>query len=124
MIVSLKISDELYEQYAKRNPGDPRAALAEALEAWKDREIGVPRLILENPELRELKTITQADLSEPAHLVNWAKRTSTVDFSEVEVELSLGVRERLKAQADFMKEPFAEFAKKQLLGAISRTFGV
>ena len=124
MIVQIRISDELYEKYAKRNPQDPRAALGEALETFQDLEPGVPRLIVENPELRRLKELTQEDLSSPANLVKWAERSAKVGMSGVEVELSLGIRQRLAAQAEFMKEPFQEFAKKQLGGAISRSFGV
>jgi hypothetical protein len=124
MIVSLKIPDELYEQYAKRNPGDPRKALAEALETWKNLEPGVPRLIVENPELRELKTLTQVDLSQAKNLLAWAKRSAKVSAAGVDLELPLGVRERLQAQADFMKEPYQEFARKQLAAAITRALGV
>jgi len=124
MIVSLKISDELYEKYAKRNPEDPRAALAEALAAFQDLEPGIPRLVVENPELRRLKELSQEDLSTPGKLVSWAEKNAKVGMGGVEVELSLGVRQRLAAQAEFMKEPYQEFAKKQLGGAISRTFGV
>jgi len=124
MIVSIQIPDELYQKYAKRNPGDPRAALVEALVAWQDLEIGVPRLMVENPELRELKRLVQGDLSTPEALVTWAKRTAAVSVGGVELELSLGQRQRLEAQAEFFKEPYDAFVKKQLGPAISKVAGV
>ena len=124
MIVSLKVPDELYEVYAKRNPRDPRAAMAEALEAWKDREPGIPRLVVENPELRELQRLTQSELSQPKQLVDWAKRTVSVAVAGIEFELSLGQRQRLEAEAAALKQPFNAYLLQQLKLVVGRGLGV
>jgi len=124
MIVSIKISDELYEHYAKRNPGDPRAALVEALTAFQHLEPGIPRLVVENPELRAIQGFVQGDLSTPAALLAWIKKTATVQVGDWTVELTLGQRQRLEAMAKAMAQPVEDFAKTQLTAGIQRVVGV
>lgn len=124
MIVQIKIPDELYEKYARRNPKDPRKALEEALETFQDLEPGVPRLVVENPELRELKRISQAVLGDAKELLEFVKRTTAVSVGGVEVELSLGARQRLEAMALAMTEPFDVFAKRQLKAGVDKVVGV
>jgi len=124
MIVSLQISDELYEHYAKRNPGDPRAALAEALKLYKDLEPGVPRLVVENPDLRAIQGYVQGDLSSSTKLLEWIRKTATVKVGDWDIELSLGQRQRLEAMAKAMVQPLNEFAKNQLTSGIQKVVGV
>jgi hypothetical protein len=123
MLLQIKISDELYEKYARRNPKDPRKALEEALELYQDLEPGVPRLVVENPELRELKRISQAVLADSKELLDFVKKTTSVSVGGVEVELSVAARQRLEAMALAMAEPFDSFAKRQLKAGVDRVIG-
>lgn len=124
MLVQLKISDELYEAYAKRNPENPRKALEEALEAHKDLEPGIPRLVVENPELRELKRISRQVLGDSKELLEFVKKTCSVSLGGVEVELSLGARQRLEALATAGAEPYDTFTKRRLQNAVDQVVGV
>jgi hypothetical protein len=124
MIVTLKIEDSLYEQYAKRNPQNPRKALEEALEAHKDLEPGVPRLVVENPELRELKRLSQQVLGDSQELLAYVKKTTAVSLGGVEVELSLGARQRLEALALASAEAYDSFTKRRLQNAVDQVVGV
>lgn len=114
MLVQLRVDDELYQQYAKRNPGDPRKALEEALVAFKDLEPGVPRVVVENPELRELNRIVGEPVSSVAQLLNWAKKLTSFSVAGVEVELSPGQRQRLVQMAGFMNQPLDSYVKQQI----------
>jgi hypothetical protein len=124
MIVSLKISDELYEHYAKRNPLDPRAALADALESFKALEPGVPRLVVENPDLRAIQGYVQGDLSTSAALLAWIRKTAAVKVGDWSIELSVGQRKHLKDMATALVQPLDEFAKNQLKAGIQKVVGV
>jgi hypothetical protein len=124
MLVQLKISDELYEAYAKRNPGNPRKALEEALEAHKSLEPGVPRLVVENPELRELKRLSGQVLADSKELLAYVRKTQAVSLGGVEVELSVGARQRLEALAQAVNEPYDHFTKRRLQGAVDQVVGV
>lgn len=124
MIVQLKVPDELYELYAKRNPGNPRKAMEEALEAFKVLEPGIPRLILENPELREIKRLSGEQLPDAQALLAYIKKTQAVSLGGVEIELNLGQRQRLEAMAEFFKQPYDQYAKQQLADGVQRVLGV
>jgi len=124
MLVQLKISDGLYERYAKRNPGNPRKALEEALEAHQDLEPGVPRLIIHNPELRELKRLSGQVLDDSKELLAYVKKTQTVSIGGVEVELSLGARQRLEALALSIAEPYDSFTRRRLQNAVDQVIGI
>ena len=124
MLVQLKISDELYEKYARRNPENPRKALEETLELYKDLEPGVPRLIVENPELRELKRLSGQVLTDAKELLTYVKRTQTVSIGGVEVELSVGARQRLEALSLAVAEPYDVFTKRRLQNAVDQVVGV
>lgn len=123
MIVQLRVSDELYEKYAKRNPQNPRKALEEALEAWQDAEPGIPRLVVENPELRRLKELSGQVLSDSKELVTWAEKTAAASVAGVDLPLSLGQRQRLVAQAQFFQQPLGEFIQKQFNALVVRELG-
>jgi hypothetical protein len=124
MVITIKISDELYEHYAQRNPLDPRAALAEALESFKALEPGVPRLVVENPELRAIQAYVQGDLSSSAALLAWIRKTAAVRVGDWEIELSLGQRQHLRDMANALVQPVDEFAKNQLKAGIQKVAGV
>lgn len=123
MIVQLKIDDDLYAKYAKRNPKDPRKALEEALSTFQDVEIGVPRLTLENPELKELKTVAGEPIGSSADLVAWAKRHSNVSVAGVEVPLSVAQRQRLAALAPFFQEDLGTHIKRVVGNLLVREIG-
>ena len=124
MLVQLKISDELYEKYSKRNPQNPRKALEEALEAHQDLEPGVPRLVVENPELRELKRLSGQILEDSKALLAYVKKTQSVSIGGVEVELSVGARQRLEALAASIAEPYDKFTKRRLQNAVDQVVGI
>jgi hypothetical protein len=124
MLVQLKISDELYEKYSRRNPGNPRKALEETLEAHQDLEPGVPRLIVENPELRELKRLSGQILEDSKALLTYVRKTQAVSIGGVEVELSVGARQRLEALAASIPEPYDVFTKRRLQNAVDHVIGV
>jgi hypothetical protein len=123
MILQIRVSDDLYTHYAKRNPGDPRKAIEEALETLKDLEPGVPRLVVENPELRELKQVAGIPLDSPHSLLEWAKKHANFSLSGFEVELSLGQRQRLAQMAGFMNVPVDAYVKQQVGSLLVRELG-
>ena len=124
MVVQIRIEDSLYEKYAKRHPADPRQALVDALKTFQDLEPGVPRLIVENPELRAIQGFVQGDLSSGASLLSWIKKTAAVRVGDWDIELSLGQRQHITAMANAMVQPVDEFAKNQLKSGIQKVAGV
>jgi hypothetical protein len=123
MILQIRLSDELYQHYAKRHPGDPRKAIEDALEAHQDLEPGVPRVVLENPELRELSRVVGEPINSSAQLLAWVKRNTQFSVAGIDLELSLGQRQRLKQMADYMKQPLDGYVKQQIGTILTRELG-
>lgn len=125
MFVQIQISDELYQEYAARNPERPQKAIAETLQTFSKQDPKQAAIIFSGPELRELSRLLGHPISTAAELVEHVVRSERVSLGDgVEVLLNVGQRQRLKAQADFFKQDFKEFTKQQVAAGIVTTVGV
>lgn len=124
MIVQLRVPDELYEAYARRNPEDPRAAMAESLAKFEKLDPKEDRLVLDKEALKALQAFVQGDLSEAKSLIDFVKRTTAVSAAGIELPLSVAVRTRLAAEARALEQPYDVYAKQQLSLAVTKILGV
>lgn len=121
MIVSLKIPDEVYEAYGRRNPENPRAELELTLQAFEALDPRKAGLVLDAEELKELNTLLGHPISSTRELLEHVGRSQKVSFGEgLAIPLDTGQRQRLAAQADFFQQPFEDFAQTQIRAALAR----
>ena len=125
MIISLKIPDELYALYAERNPSSPQGELEKALLDFKDLTPGDRRVILEGDTLQEISRLIGHPISTSRELLEHLTRSQRVSLPEegIELELNIGQRARLKSQAEFFKQDFKDFVKKQLAAGVIAIVG-
>ena len=123
MLVQLRVDDDLYQLYAKRNPGDPRKAMEEALAAFQDLAPGIPRLVVENPELRELNRAVGFPVSSGAALIEHVKRLTSFSVAGVEVPLTPGQSQRLVQMAGFMQQPVDAYVRQQIGTMVTEKIG-
>lgn len=132
MLVNIRIPDELYQLYAERNPKKPQEELELALAEFAPLFPGKKRIVLEGADLKELSRLLGFPCSSPKELLEHLKRSQQVALPEdgVELELNVGQRQRLKAQADFFTkegkatpEEYARHVKQQLQAGVVMVVG-
>lgn len=131
MIVSIRIPDELYAQYAERNPKKPQEELELALAEFAPFFPGKKRVVVEGADLKELSRLLEWPVSSAKELIERVARVKRVALPEgEELELNEGQLLRMKAQADFLSkagkaspEEFAAFVKQQLQAGLTKVAG-
>jgi hypothetical protein len=121
MIIGLKIPDETYEVYGRRNPESPRVEIERTLQAFASLDPREVSLFLNREELKELNTILGHPISSVKELFEHLKRSQRVSLGEgIEVELTSAQRARLAADAEFWKEDFKTYVAKHIkLGVVN-----
>lgn len=115
MLLNIKVPDETYETYARRNPGNPRLELEASLQVFAELDPKRSGLVLTAEELSQLNRILGHPISSTKELLEHVERSQRVSLGEgAAITLSLGQRTRLKAQAEFFKEDFKKFAERQV----------
>lgn len=115
MILSIKVPDETYETYARRNPENPRVELERSLQAFASLDPKRVNLFLDSEELKEISTILGFPVHSYAELKEHLERSQRASFGEgLEISLNSGQRNRLKAMATAMAEEFKSYAEREL----------
>lgn len=124
MLVNLKVPDETYESYARRNVENPRAEMERSLQAFSELSPKETALFLNSEELKELNTLLGHPISTVKELLDQIKRSQRVSLGDgVEIELNVGQRARLMAQADFFKRDFRDFVRTQVKAGVVNVVG-
>lgn len=111
MIVTLTIKDDVYQRYVEHNPTNPRLAMEQTLERFKEHGTRKAATVLPLEVVRELKTILGSAVEDPKKLLEWVKRASSLTVEGQEVVLKGGQRQRLEAEAKFYKKEFGPHVK-------------
>lgn len=115
MILSIRVPDETYETYARRNPENPRVELERSLQAFASLDPKRVSLFLNQEELAEISQILGLPVNDVKTLLELLRRSQRASFGEgLEVELNPGQRNRLQAMATAMAEDFRSYAKREL----------
>ena len=123
MILTIKISDDLYEKIGKLNPANPRHAIEKLLEKYAEAGYSTKAIVLAGEDLAELqKIIGQVD--DPDSTVAALKRLTSVTVNGIEIQLSEGQWKRVQTNADFYKREAADFAKQEIKRGLQSTLGV
>jgi hypothetical protein len=124
MIVSLKVSDELYEEYGRRNPNNPRAAMADTLERFASHDPGIKSVTLEGDNLAQLQSALQTSLSDPDELTRLLIKALSVRVDEVEIALTPVQRKSIETNSAFFKQDPGDWTKNKVEEGLRVAFGV
>ena len=125
MIVSLKVPDETYEVYARRNTANPRVEMERTLQSFAEVDPKGVSLFLNNEELKQLNEILGSPVSSFAELKEHLQRNLRCGLGEnLEVPLSLGQRIRAKGLADAQARDYREFVQQIVKQAVANAVGV
>lgn len=115
MLVNLKIPDETYETFARRNPDNPRLELERTLQAFAEVDPRKVNLLLNQEELAELSKILGLPVQDFATLRELLVRSQRASFGDgIEIQLNSGQRNRLEAMSKFHDEGFKSYATREI----------
>lgn len=125
MIVSLKIPDELYEAYGRKNPEDPRAAMAETLAAFAASDPAARTVSLAGEDLKTAQSMLGQPFDTSEKFLELLRKALCVRFENVEVALTPAQRKSAETSISFFKIKDAdEFLRQKLAEGIKVVFGV
>ena len=88
MIVSLKVSDELYEAYGRKNEKNPRAAMTEALAKFVGEDSKARSITVAGEHLKTLQDLIGGPVDSAENLTKALKVALNVRLEDVEVKLT------------------------------------
>ncbi len=126
MLVNIKVPDETYEAYARRNPENPRLELERTLQAFSELDPRRISLFFNQEELAEISRLLGQPVQDVKTFLEVLKKSASAGFGEgIEIQLNPAQRARLHAMANFYKRPgrdseenFLEYAKNELIRAL------
>lgn len=124
MIVSLKVPDELYEAYGRKNSTDPRAPMVEALAKFVEEDPRARSITLSGENLSEVQNLIGGPVDSPPSLLDALRKSLRVRLDDVEVTLSPSQRKAIETSCGFFKLEQRQFIENKLREALIQVFGV
>lgn len=123
MVLTIKISDDLYEKIGKLNPQNPRHAIERLLAKYAEAGYSTKAIVLAGKDLAEVQKIV-GQIEDPAGLIRALQLSTSITIGDIEVSLSEGQWKRLKSNAAFYNQAPEDFAKEQIKRGLQSTLGV
>lgn len=120
---TLSIPDEVDATYTKHNPTNPAKAMSAQLTRFAPYAPGDRSLVLPVEVIRELERLAQRTFATPESLLVFLKMLLTLDVDGIEMTLTPGQKARMKQRAEFFKQPFNDFAKREITEALLGRLG-
>lgn len=125
MLVSLKVSDEVFEAYGTHNPQNPRLAMEQALERFKAVTPNKKAILLSGDALAELQTLLGGSYDGASDLVLAIRKALVVKVDGVEVALTESQRKAISDTVRyFPKMEPREFTAQKIKEGLQHVLGV
>jgi hypothetical protein len=124
MVLNISVPDEIYAKYVGMNPQNPHKAIQKQLERFSDVRPGDRAIVVTGDDLSEVQRAAQRSVETPKDIVKLIEEALKVKSEDVEVSLTEGQRNRLRAEASFWGKAPGEYASNALKEAMASRFGV
>ena len=124
MIVSLRVPDELYEAYGRKNAEDPRSPMVEALAKFVGEDPKARSITLSGESLKEVQGLIGGPVESPEQLLRALRKALKVRLDNVEVTLTPSQRKAVETTVGFFGGEEDEFLENKLKEALVYVFGV
>jgi hypothetical protein len=123
VILTIKISDELYEKIGKLNPQNPRHAIEKLLAKYADAGYSTKAVVLSGTDLAEVqKIIGQVD--DPASFLAALKKVTTLNVGDFKIGLTESQIKNLERNNQFWAEKDKDWMVNQIKRGLQATLGV
>lgn len=122
MIISIKIADETYEKYGKKNPSNPRSAIEAHIERFVDADNG-KTIVLNGKILAELQRLSGRQLDSPQDVLAAFVDLASYSVDGVQVILPGEQRAILRKGAEAYKEALPAFIERKVKQGLTTILG-
>lgn len=123
MVLNISIPDEVYAKYVGMNPQNPHKAIQKQLERFAEVTPSSRVVIITGDDLSEIQRAAERSVETPKDVVKLVQEALKVKSEDVEVSLSEGQRNRLRAEAQFWGKSPGEYASAKLKEVMASRFG-
>lgn len=123
MVVTLSLSDELYQDYVKINPQNPHKAMAKQLERFKNAAPSDRGILITGKELEEIQRAAGRQVESAQDIKELVERALSLKFEDFSVGLSAGQRARLDQDAGFWGKTPSVYAGELVKEALANRLG-
>jgi len=123
MVVTLSLSDELYQDYVKINPQNPHKAMVKQLERFKDAKPSDRGIWVTGKELEEIQRAAGRQVETPKEIEELITRALSLKLEDFSVPLSAGQRARLHQDATFWGKTPSQYASEAVKEALANRLG-
>jgi hypothetical protein len=122
LILSIKVSDEAYEQYGRENTKNPREAIEKVIERYAG--IGNAKMILLTGEPLAAIQRLVGQIDEPQQLALKVAKVASVKIGSLSFPLTESQLKGIADKAAFYHKSPEAFATEQIQKALQNTLGV
>jgi hypothetical protein len=125
MLISLKVSDEVFEAYGTHNPQNPRLAMEQALERFQEVTPNKKAILIAGEALAELQRLLDGTFEGASDLLPALRKALTVKVGDVEVALTESQRKAISDTVKyFPKMETREFTEQKIKEGLRYALGV
>lgn len=122
MVLTIKISDDLYEKIGKLNPQNPRHAIEKLLAKYAEAGYSNKAVVLSGKDLAEVQKIL-GQVEDPDSLIQALKRVTSIKVGEFEVALTDSQRTNLARNFAFWESKDKDWMLNQIKRGLQSTLG-
>jgi hypothetical protein len=123
MLVTLTFPDELYEEYKKMDPKEPRRVIIKQLTRMQSSSPYQRSLVLEQEQLAELEEMLGDGAASGLALTTAVRNLMTVSVDKAHVSLTTGQLRRLASLATFYKQHPDTYLERFISKSLRETWG-
>lgn len=126
MIISIRISDDVYQKYMKQDPKFPQRVIKDTLDKYQDVPIEERFVFVKGEALDKIEkaigtTLGQEQIDDLGDLV---QKLCSVRVDARDVPLTKGQRYRLERESEFFKRSFDDLLVERLEKILLREWGL
>lgn len=124
MVTTLKISDEVYQEYVEHNKTNPRLAMEQQLKRFAKLAPNDRALILSNQGRKELEALAGVTFEDEAALLKFVKDRLTFNAEGANVTMRPGQLRHILQEASAMRQDPAVYIEKKVKQALDSAYGL
>lgn len=123
MILSIKVSDEVYEQYGRHNNANPRGAIEAVVNRFAEVGASGKAVVLSGENLKQLQALV-GQIDSPEALIELIRKAVSARVDGVEFPLSESQRKGIKDRAAHQGQPADMVFQREVTSALRNALGI
>lgn len=124
MIANIRVSDETFDKYVGYDKSNPRLAMEQQLERYRDVSPKDRVLVLNAEQRKRLEKLWSAPIEDMDQFVSWIEKLHSMHIMGQPIPLTKNQINQLAQQAGFYHKAPAEYIGEKILQLLRQGVGV